>query len=293
MNSGNTQNDVKASHWIKAAICAVIVLLLLFFIFTRSSCTQAGGREGQASVEESENGSASQSDSNEDGKSQDVTTSSEAEGDSESTEEAEVAEAAEVAESSENPQDSQNEDSPPTTENSPSEPDANSSPPVVTPASAGAPRGQNIGGLLVKGDRLGVILDVSGSMKHYLESLRSEIRSRFDSPVFLEVEGCFIEPSTADPPGSAFDSRNPRLRDSVMNAIRELVIIEKVDSIYWFCDLQDEQTNEGLKELARLAQVTPGGAPAFHLYVRSTDEKPGKKLDQIIRLTKGAFEKRR
>ena len=288
MNSSNTQSDVRASHWIKAAICAVVVLFLLFFIFTRSSCTQAGG--GQASVEESGNGSESQSDSNEDGKSPDATTSSEAEGDSESTEEAEVAE---VAESSENPQDSQNEDSPPTTENSPSEPDANSSPPGGIPASAGAPRGQNIGGLLVKGDRLGVILDVSGSMESYLESLRSEIRSRFDSPVFLEVEGCFIEPSTADPPGSAFDSRNPRLRDSVMNAIRELVIIEKVDSIYWFCDLQDEQTNEGLKELARLAQSSPGGAPAFHLYIRSTDEKPGEKLDQIIRLTKGAFEKRR
>ena len=288
MNSGNTQNDVKASHWIKAAICAVIVLFLLFFIFTRSSCTQAGGGGGgQASVEESGNGSESQSDSNEDGKSPDATTSSEAEGDSKSTEEGEEAE---VAESSENPQ---KEDSPPTTENSPSEPDANSSPPVDTPASAGAPRGQNIGGLLVKGDRLGVILDVSGSMKRYLESLRSEIRSRFDSPVFLEVEGCVIEPSTADPPGSAFDSRNPRLRDSVMNAIRELVIIEKVDSIYWFCDLQDEQTNEGLSELARLAQGTPGGAPAFHLYIRSTDEKPGEKLDQIIRLTRGAFEKRR
>ena len=296
MNSSNTHNDMKASHWIKAAICAVIVLLLLFFVLTRSSCTQTGGG-GQANVEESGEGASGEDSAKAGSESsdQDSTKDSDTEKNSESPN---GGENEDIAESSENGENAESAKEPAVSQTSPTSPDTNSTTPDEgEPSTAGASGersgGQNIGGLLVKGKRLGVILDVSGSMERYLESLRSEIQSRFDSPVFLEVEGCFIEPTTTNPPGSNYDSLNPRLRDSVMNAIRELVVVEKVDSIYWFCDLQDEQTDEGLDELAQLARGNSEKSPAFHLYIRSTDEKPNEKLDQIIRLTKGAFEKRR
>ena len=145
----------------------------------------------------------------------------------------------------------------------------------------------------MKGEKLGVILDVSGSMSRYLEALRAEIRSRFESSFFLEVEGCIIEPSLFDPSAIPTSPDNPNRRASVMNAIRELVEIEQVDSIYWFCDLQDERTKEGLRELEQLVRGRPGNTPVFHLYIRSTDDKPDEDLDQIIRLSGGAFEKRR
>ena len=87
--------------------------------------------------------------------------------------------------------------------------------------------------------------------------------------------------------------KNPNSRDSVMNAFRELVEIHKVDSIYWFCDLQDERTPEALKELRYIVNPTNSRFPRVHLYIRSTDEGPDRELIDIIKISKGAYETRR
>lgn len=283
----NTDSETGAGPWIKAAICAAAVLLLLFFVVTRSSCTRQGGDpSGSESAQATNQETPRNGSETEDQESESAT-------DSNSTSEEKATEEEKSSESPEETPETAN----PTTETEDSLTEDSSGPTSAGGGASGASAetdGQSIGGLFVKGEKLGVILDVSGSMTRYLESLRAEIGSRFDSPVFLEVEGCFIEPSLFDPAkvGQA-NPGNPYRRDSVMNAIRELVEIEQVDSVYWFCDLQDERTEEGLRELEQIVRGRSGKSPGFHLYIRSTDEKPDEILDRIIRLSGGSFEKRR
>lgn len=194
--------------------------------------------------------------------------------------------------------------------------------PGASGASGGASAGKNVGGMFVKGGSLGVILDVSGSMTSYLESLRQEISTQFANAVFLEVNGCDLSPlhDTDLDPGAV--NVGPK-RSSVMEAVRELVEVNNVDSIYWFCDLQDYRSEEalqqlseliagrtipratagattnnefpGLDELKRMNQNSrrPVGRPAFHLYIRSVGQSPDPALDIIIRESGGSFQLKR
>lgn len=194
--------------------------------------------------------------------------------------------------------------------------------------SGGTSPGKNIGGMTVQGGSLGVILDVSGSMTSYLDDLRAEIKKNFSDAIFLEVRGCTIF-------GSEFDKEeflnspppDDNERYTVMDAMLELVEVYQVDAVYWFCDLQDSQQDDGLQQLRNLvwgkempALTTtngrksgdPGfdglenlneiqknvggsanGASVFRLYVRSTDETPGPKLKRIITESGGQFQKKR
>ena len=185
--------------------------------------------------------------------------------------------------------------------------------------SGGSTPGKNVGGMFVKGKSLGVILDVSGSMEPYLQKLRSEISTQFADAVFLEVTGCSLEPapSASQPPADGGPNRQ-----SVMAAIRELVEVHGVDSIYWFCDLQDSRSDAALHQLRELVagRVLPGdpvsvpssgefsgldelnkmnqgsrrplGRSVFHLYIRSTDQSPDPSLNQIINESGGEFQKK-
>lgn len=296
----NPDSEVGAGPWIKAAIFAVAILLLLFFLVTRSSCTRQGGAQSQSDA----TGAAEQSKTQEEDESvppkqEEAKSTEEAKEKQTDSKEAGAEKATEEEEPFEPKADAPKTETKST--EAPSPPNSDSPNPIAggggsSPAAAegaGDTGGQSIGGLFVKGEKLGVILDVSGSMSRYLEALRAEIRSRFETSFFLEVEGCIIEPSLFDPSAIPTSPDNPNRRASVMNAIRELVEIEQVDSIYWFCDLQDERTKEGLRELEQLVRGRPGNTPVFHLYIRSTDDKPDENLDQIIRLSEGAFEKRR
>jgi len=186
--------------------------------------------------------------------------------------------------------------------------------------SGGESGGKNVGGMLVKGNSLGVILDVSGSMTPYLEELRKEIREKFADAVFLEVTGCSLYPTNGAEIPVPDASDGPK-RDSVMLAMRELVEVHRVDSVYWFCDLQDSQSEDALHELEELVAGSTlprrtGGAPkegfsgldelkklqdkseraapgsVFHLYVRSTDQRPESELGRIIRKSGGSFQKK-
>lgn len=190
----------------------------------------------------------------------------------------------------------------------------------------GSDRGKDVGGMMVKGSRLGVVLDVSGSMAPYLDDLRAEIRRQFSSAVFLEVSGCSLRPSRFDAQEFREDPPEDAKRNGVMDAFQELVQHHGVDSIYWFCDLQDPRNDEALAELRSLVwgremsplavERVPGATsgfsgldqleelqnnvstrqaenPSVHLYVRSTGETPDPVLRKIIEESGGRFQKKR
>lgn len=75
-----------------------------------------------------------------------------------------------------------------------------------------------------------------------------------------------------------------------MDAIRELIEVHHVDSIYWFSDLQDERTGAALQELTTL--LTPVGSRpnGVRLYVRSTDSEVDDSLAKVITQSGGNFE---
>jgi len=123
-------------------------------------------------------------------------------------------------------------------------------------------------------------------MIRYLDGLRAEIRTQFAAPIFLEVEGCLLEPSSASSARpSAIASR-----ESVMNAMIELIEVNNVDAIYWFSDLEDERTSAGLTELRRLVLPSSSNPKGVRLYVRSTENSPDEILMEIVQASGGQFE---
>jgi hypothetical protein len=280
----NPKQEVRSQDWFKAAASAAVFLIVIFFLVTRSSCSPSGSADITAEAPVVASTEAGESDK-EPSDTRSAPEDAKKETESPASPEKKAPETDSKTSSQTTAVDSSQTPPPPATVESGENPSRSPS---------AEPRGQSIGGMNVKGERLGVILDVSGSMSRYLESLRTEINSRFKGPVFLEVEGCYLEPSSFDPAeirSPRFD--NPNLRESVMNAIRELVEVHQVDSVYWFCDLQDERTEEALAELKDLARGNGGNSPAFHLYVRSTDKAPDPELENVISASGGAFEKRR
>lgn len=281
--------QTNTTHWGKAIVFSLLFLLILFFLFSRSSCS----RNFDAAKNANARSETVSNDSNGTVEEEPAPTESPSGEDATANESSEKVEAGEETKSApeETLSDPQGETLPPPEKSDTAMPTTGKSTEGGPPAStdSGETAGQSIGGLSVRGERLGVILDVSGSMHRYLDSLRKEIRAGFADAEFREVEGCFLEPVDT----SAIPDPSTVSRDSVMDAIAELVRNHQVDSIYWFCDLQDERTEDAVRQLRTLALGQAGNQKAFRLYIRSTDELPDPALEEIIRSSGGAFERSR
>lgn len=118
----------------------------------------------------------------------------------------------------------------------------------------------------INATKLGVILDVSPSMKPYISVLKDEIMSNFKNAKILNVVGCsLIEGSRS------------------MNAFEELSN-SGVDAIYWFCDLQDPQMRISLERLKSMLKRNN-----IKLYIKSLDMSPNVYLSDIIASSGGKF----
>lgn len=153
--------------------------------------------------------------------------------------------------------------------------------------------GGSIGGMRIESQRLGVILDVSGSMDEQIRAVRREIRKNFLSATVVEVVGCSLEWGDGDP---GFDLRKARGRvrmkrnaDSVVEAVEILVAAGKVDAIFWFSDLQDSQSEAGLKRLSHLLGTYFGSERRpVKFYVQSVGREPSSTLAGIAKRSGGA-----
>jgi len=124
----------------------------------------------------------------------------------------------------------------------------------------------NILGNNIQAGKLGVILDVSSSMNPYITRLKREIRKEFSNAKIADVYGCLLIPECA-----------------TMRAFQDL-INQDVDTIYWFCDLQDLQEQEGLEILNKILKEKN-----IKLYIKSMDKQPNPQLKSIISSTGGKF----
>jgi hypothetical protein len=131
-----------------------------------------------------------------------------------------------------------------------------------------------IEGITISSMNFGVILDISGSMQSHIAPLKIEIEKHFQSPMYREINGCSLSIYP--------DSEAPEIADYVrtgnsLDSIEEMLIVNKVDTIYWFCDLNDPRSDEALNRIEELLRMT--GAK---FYVRSVGKKPDAKLKALI-----------
>lgn len=118
----------------------------------------------------------------------------------------------------------------------------------------------------INATKLGVILDVSPSMKPYIPMLQNEIMSNFKNAKILNVVGCSLINGSKS-----------------INAFEELSS-SGVDTIYWFCDLQDPQMRVSLDRLSSILKRSN-----IKLYIKSLDMSPNVYLSDIIASSGGKF----
>ena len=126
-----------------------------------------------------------------------------------------------------------------------------------------------IAGVTVNSVNLGVLLDNSSSMTPYLDPLRKEIGKSYPHAHFRECYGCALQWSVG--------AMTKDKRDRVMLWMEDLIIVEKVDGLYWFSDLNDPVTDEALR---RLSWLRSRGKTS--LYVLSVGKKPTRELMEQV-----------
>ncbi|MCM8526846.1 MAG: hypothetical protein NE327_10040 [Lentisphaeraceae bacterium] len=132
------------------------------------------------------------------------------------------------------------------------------------------------GGYTIMTASLGVILDNSGSMTQHLPKLRKKIEDKFKKSAFIEVTGC----SLSETDGEKIDLETAKL--STVAAIKYLVNEKGVDTIYWFSDLNDPQSEKALEELKFFFYKN-----LITFYISSVDLKPSDELKDLIEETGG------
>lgn len=148
-----------------------------------------------------------------------------------------------------------------------------------------------IGGIRVRSRRLGVILDVSGSMSDEIREVKKDLKKNFSSATVVEVSGCRLDFDGDDP---RFDPAKSKISYkksaiSVTEALEMLIADRRVDAIYWFSDLNDPHTKAGNERLSHLLGTHFGSErrPVI-FYVRSVDREVPETLAGIAKRSGGA-----
>lgn len=152
-------------------------------------------------------------------------------------------------------------------------------------------RTASIGGIQVKAARLGVVLDVSGSMDDDLPKVRRELRKEFKIASIVEVKGCSLRWSgdpAFDVAGGRGKARFRTRADHVLEAIEMLVAAKRCDAIFWFSDLQDQQQAEAFPRLEHLLGTIEGsGRRPVRFYIRSVQNPPSDLLLEVVERSGG------
>jgi hypothetical protein len=148
-----------------------------------------------------------------------------------------------------------------------------------------------MGSMAVKAARLGVVLDVSGSMTEKLPKVRKELRKQFKAASVVEVKGCSLSwdgKISFDLEQARKLAKSKSRADTVLEAMEILIAADRVDAIFWYSDLQDTQNREGLLRLSYLLGTLEGkGRRPVRLYVRSVERDPSDALMKIVKRSGG------
>ena len=137
--------------------------------------------------------------------------------------------------------------------------------------------GKRVGHIYIKSSKLGVIIDYSGGSKNSIDLARTQVK-RFGNVTIKEMRGCAI----------GTGAHNDGQQGNIMPTVKTL-ISEKVDAIYWMCDLQDKEIPESVAALKTLLLDNH-----IKLYVYMTTQYDSAKnreaVIDIVKATGGALE---
>jgi len=158
-------------------------------------------------------------------------------------------------------------------------------------------RTETIGKMKIVGDKLGVLLDISGSMTSFLASLRQEINDKYKDADYYEVIGCSLTGLAGGGElglkrkdidlGPKIDLNGPMNKPKtkaktaikINSSLQAMVqLVQKGnDAVYWFCDLQDTQQPQALESLKKALKTHKA-----RLYIRSVGQMASPALQEII-----------
>jgi hypothetical protein len=160
-------------------------------------------------------------------------------------------------------------------------------------------------GMNIFAKRLGVLLDISGSMFSSLPAVVAQIDANFNDYILVLVNGCWIRSSTRTPTFSRYfpqgdateldltpgltqllgGIRKPihyNTRADAGEALAAMASTMNVDSIYWFADFQDTVEPKRMAGLADLLRQQ-----GIRLYVHSVDARPHPAIRAAVSRTGG------
>jgi hypothetical protein len=126
-----------------------------------------------------------------------------------------------------------------------------------------------IAGMNVQAGSLGVILDVSPSMKQYLPALRRQITSSFPDAEYVEVNGC----------GIFQRGKITYLSQDKSEAFHQLIERSQHDTIFWFSDFIDRCEPNALEALR---EIVVGHTKIYCRSVKSNTPGENTELSSII-----------
>lgn len=170
---------------------------------------------------------------------------------------------------------------------------------------------------------LGVLLDNSPSMTPYLEAVRSEVKKNFPNAHFREAAESGLHIDFRNPineiekvygdawhygelPSSGVNPFDPKwhqskiyeniephyrqvnLERNALSALIALIKLQEVDTLYWFCDFEDDIEPFALNMLKEAIVQSK-----VKLYVHSSKRRPKKELVQIIEASGGEVIRKR
>jgi hypothetical protein len=132
-------------------------------------------------------------------------------------------------------------------------------------------RSGEIGGIVVNCSKLGVLLDVSPSMTAYLPALRRQIGENFADAKYREEQNCMLS------------SHHGQFAGGNLRKLKELIMDEGCDGIYWFSDFQDRREASAIASFREDLEQK-----RVKLYIRSTERNP-RDLIELSERTGGGF----
>ena len=129
---------------------------------------------------------------------------------------------------------------------------------------------KKIGRIPIDAEKLGVIIDTSTSMKPRSDSAKNQAM-RYKNAIIKTMGSCDI-------------LKKQRNGPAVLDFVEEFGE-QGVDAVYWLCDLQDYQSEEGVEILAEMLERYE-----MKLYISSWDQPPSPRLQTIVQNSGGAVE---
>lgn len=178
---------------------------------------------------------------------------------------------------------------------------------------AARPKTGNLFGMSVRAQRLGVLLDISGSMQPVLPEVVTTINRQFGDFHLILVWGCGVAPLDSDAAFERLPKTNPepwqrfQLSSALVDQFRALpapVYASTtadagqglrfaadqlgIDTLYWFADFQDPVAADQIRAVAEML-----GTAGIRLYAHSVEDKPPPAVQSAILRTGGSYQVQR